>query len=129
MIDPLAIWLNLTPDQKTRAADLLNKSEADFQPLIKVQKKAAEDFVGLLAKPNATEQELTDAAIKAQSAEQALLLFKVKELVALRGLLTTQQNEALSTRLEHWSAPWRQVTSQPKAIDSPPAAPVLNQQK
>ncbi len=99
--------MNLTDDQKIKVTDLLVKAEKDSEPAVMAQKKAAEDFVTLLGKQDASEKDLRAAAISAESAEQALIMEKIKTLMALRALLTSGQNEALSKWLDRWTAQWK----------------------
>ena len=125
MVDSLATWLKLTSDQKIKVADLLTKAEADLQPAVKAQRKAAEDFVALMVKSTPSEHELTAAAAIAESAEQVMLIAKVRTLVALRALLTAEQNEAMSKWLDRWSAAWKPMTQMPQPLAplTPPAGP------
>ena len=107
LVPAIATALELTSEQQTKVTALLTKDEEDSQPAVRAQMNAAEEFVNLLGKADASEPALTRAAKDAEAAEETLLIQKVKTLTSLRALLTVTQNQALSKWLERTSAPWQ----------------------
>ena len=84
-VPSLAAVINLTDNQKNKVTDLLTKAEKDSEPAVMAQRQAAQDFVALLTNKGASESDLRAAAIRAESAEQVLIIDKIKTLTALRG--------------------------------------------
>jgi len=99
--------LKLEDPVKTKVTELLAKADADLKPNIDAQRKASEAFVVVLAKPNATESELAAAGEVVMKAEAEIVAQKVKTIVALRALLTSEQNDELSKLIDQYTSPWR----------------------
>lgn len=111
--------LKLTTEQMAKVNSLLSKAEEDSKPLVQAQRAAAEEFVVVLAKPNATEAEITAAAKKTMDAETALISAKAKTLVEIRSLLTEEQKKVFTEMLEQYTSNWR-----PRPAARPAGAPV-----
>lgn len=126
MMQTLSLRLNLTDDQKTKVADLLDKADKDIKPKIEAQIKAGQDYIAQLTNTSTTQAELTMAADKAMKAESDVLMARIGTLFALRGLLTVDQNKQLSDRLTISTYPWReggQVPGPPMPGAMPKRAP------
>jgi len=106
MVQILSASLSLTDDQKAKLTELLESSDSVLKPKIEVQIKAGQDYVALLTKVGSTQTELAAAADKAMKAETDVLMAKIGAFVAVRGLLTADQNEQFSKRLSQYMRPW-----------------------
>lgn len=107
MVDTMTDRLQLSEDQQKKITELLTKAERDLTPKVEAQRKAGEEFVTLLARENAGADELAAAAEKASKAETAVVVDKVKTLLALRAMLTAEQNKTLSEMIEQYTMMWR----------------------
>lgn len=120
MVQTLSLRLNLTDDQKTKVAALLEKAENDIKPKVEAQTKAGQAYIDLLINPNATKAQINAAADKTMKAETDVLTARIDTLFALKGLLNAEQNKLLAERLEQYTSPWRDGG---RAVPQPPAAP------
>jgi Spy/CpxP family protein refolding chaperone len=125
MAPTLGFVLNLTDDQKTKVLDLLTKSDNDQKPKIEAQAKAAQDYIALLGKSDATQTDLLAAADKVLKAESEIMAVRIGALVALRAILTPEQNKKLSDAVAQPAHRWLPQPGAPPAppLTPPPSAP------
>lgn len=119
MMPTLDEKLALTAEQKGKINDLLMKSEEEGVQLVMAQRKASEDFAVVLAKPNATEAEITAAAKKAMDAETAIITAKAKTMIEIRSALTEEQKKAFTEMLEQYTTMWRVKPGTRPAMGAP----------
>jgi Spy/CpxP family protein refolding chaperone len=115
--------LKLTPDQKAKVADLLKKAEEALKPKIELQRAAAGKFQDSLITKGATEATIIADGQAAMAAETALLVEKIKTLMALRALLTEDQNAELDKIFRQFGMPWRQAPPPGAQSSASPAQP------
>lgn len=121
MLPTLGFLLNLTDDQKTKAQDLLSKSDEELKPSIAAQVKATSDYVALLGKQDASQADLTAAAQKVLAADSGLMAGRIKAFVAFKALLTPEQNKLLAQELQQTSSKWLPQTNVPAGPAPTPA--------
>jgi Spy/CpxP family protein refolding chaperone len=121
MLPTLGFLLTLTDDQKTKALDLLNKSDEESKPKVTAQTKAAADYIALLGKENSTLADLTAAAQKVLAADNDLMADRIKAFVAFKGLLTPEQNKRLAQELEQTARRWLPQVAAPAGPTPTPA--------
>lgn len=123
MLPTLSFLLTLTDDQKSKAQDLLAKSDSEMKPKIAAQVKAAADYIALLGKEVSSEAELTAAAQKVLAADNDLMVGRIKAFVAFKALLTPEQNKRLAQELQQTASRWLPQTQTPAPGSGPtPAA-------
>lgn len=121
MLPLLVFKLNLTDDQKAKAQGLLAKSDDEQKPKIEAQNKAAQEYIALLGKPDAKQADLLAAAQNVFKAEGEIMAVRIGALIALRAMLTPEQNKKLSDALEQPSRRWlRQPDAPPVTPPTPP---------
>lgn len=106
MLPTLGFLLTLTDDQKSKAQDLLGKSDDELKPKIAAQVKAASDYITLLGKPSASQADLTTAAQKVLAADSDLIAARIKAFVAFKAILTAEQNTRLAQELQQTASKW-----------------------
>lgn len=118
MLPTLGFLLTLTEEQKTKAQDLLSKSDEEMKPMIAAQVKAASEYIALLGQTKSNQADLAAAARRVLAADADLMDVRIKSFVAFRGLLTAEQNTRLAQELQQTASRWL-----PQAPSSPPPAP------
>jgi Spy/CpxP family protein refolding chaperone len=122
MLPTLGYLLNLTDDQKTKAQDLLSKTDEELKPKIAAQVKAASDYVALLGNPNSSQADLIAAAQKVLTADSDLMAGRIKAFVAFKALLTPEQNKLLAQELQTTASRWLPQAQTPAGPAAAPAA-------
>ncbi|MEN6357874.1 MAG: Spy/CpxP family protein refolding chaperone [Armatimonadota bacterium] len=100
----LSARLNLTDEQKAKVTELFSESEKTLNPAIQEQQKAVDKYTKVLLDNNASESELTSAAVEAMKAESSIVTQKIKTLEGLRALLNDDQKSKLNTVLAQFAA-------------------------
>lgn len=122
MLPTLGYLLNLTDDQKTKAQDLLSRTDEELKPKIAAQVKAASDYVALLGNPNSSQADLIAAAQKVLAADSDLMAGRIKAFVAFKALLTPEQNKLLAQELQTTASRWLPQAQAPAGPAAAPAA-------
>ena len=99
--------LKLADDQKAKVLDYLTKADEGLKSKIDAQRKAGEAFAMALAKAGSSEATLTAAGTAAMNAESAVLNDKIKTLIGLRAMLTSEQNAELDKMLSMVTSSYR----------------------